>query len=315
MIPLLALGALVYCMVVVGWLVYRLTHPPRRTMGVALAQGRPSDPSELVPARAFTSFQYSFRGSLLAAWDVPGDDERGPICVMTHGFGDSKLGALSRMHAVLPRCSRLIAWDMPGHGEAGGTCNQGASEVLALEGLLSTLPQGSQVVLYGWSLGAGVSLVAAARSEDLRRREGPSGAGGLGGGGVSILGLVLESPYRLAMTPVRNVLRSFGLPTGVFLRAAMWLVDRSSERGLSLQDESFDRVMWAERVRVPVLILHGEADHVSPVADAREIAMACDARLVTIAGGGHFGLWTNGETAGICEDAVAKFATERATVR
>jgi pimeloyl-ACP methyl ester carboxylesterase len=44
----------------------------------------------------------------------------------------------------------------------------------------------------------------------------------------------------------------------------------------------------AARVRCPVLVIHGEADAISPYARALELARATRGTLVTIEGGGHF---------------------------
>jgi pimeloyl-ACP methyl ester carboxylesterase len=44
----------------------------------------------------------------------------------------------------------------------------------------------------------------------------------------------------------------------------------------------------AAQVRCPVLVIHGQADAISPYARATELARATRGRLVTIEGGGHF---------------------------
>lgn len=305
LLPLLALGGLVYVLAVVGFLLHRLTHPTRRTFGVALAQGRPADPSQLAPSRAFTSFEFSHEGKKLIAWDVPGDAAQGPICVLTHGFGDSKLGGLSRVHALLPSCSRAVMWDMQGHGESEGTSTQGTHEVHALLTLIRMLPTDREIVLYGWSMGAGVSLVAAVLLQEERAK--CEQASDVKAVSPRIKGLVLESPYRFAATPARNVLQTVGFPTGVLLSIALALIPaRTRVGGLSLKPAAFDRGAWAARLgkQVPVLVLHGAADHVSPIADGEAIAHACGGKLVTLAEGGHFGLWTDDRWRQTCERVV-----------
>jgi pimeloyl-ACP methyl ester carboxylesterase len=52
-------------------------------------------------------------------------------------------------------------------------------------------------------------------------------------------------------------------------------------------DEALTREL-AARVRCPVLVIHGEADAISPHARAGELARTTGGRLVTIEGGGHF---------------------------
>ncbi len=295
LLPLLALGALVYALVLLGWLTFKLAKPPRRTFAVALAQGRPADPSQLPQARPFREFTFAFAGLQLHAWDVPGDDPSGPICVLTHGFGDSRLGGLSRVPALVPCCSRIVLWDMPGHGESPGSCAQGTHEVSALLALLGTLPEERKLVLFGWSLGAGVSIACGASW-----RQTPQGH--------RLAGIIAESPYRFARTPASNVLRSMGMPGGVWLRAALGLIALSPPKPpkpFAMRDEVFDRARFAASLRgVPLLVLHGSDDHVSPIADGRAIAEAAGGTLIELPGGGHFGLWTEGVHTERCTRAV-----------
>jgi pimeloyl-ACP methyl ester carboxylesterase len=311
LLPLLALGAGVYALVLLGWLTHKLAKPPRRTFAVALAQGRPADPSQLPEALAFREFSFACDGLSLSAWEVTGKAPGGPTCVLTHGFGDSKLGGLSRVPALAACCSRLVLWDMPGHGESPGSCAQGTSEVLALRALLAALPRDAQgergVVLYGWSMGAGVSIACAG----LLLREAKAGQAHMGEPHPPrVRGIIAESPYRLARTPAENVLRVSGLPRGMWLRAALGLIGASHRvpRELSLKDEAFDRAAWATRLQgVPLLVLHGSDDHVSPIEDGRAISQAAQGELHELAGGGHFGLWTDSTSAASCALAAQQF--------
>jgi poly(3-hydroxyoctanoate) depolymerase len=54
--------------------------------------------------------------------------------------------------------------------------------------------------------------------------------------------------------------------------------------------------LWLHRLRQPTLVLHGDADPIVPVANARILAARIpDARLVTVPGGGHLFLLTRPE--------------------
>src|SRR5438105_2541012 len=99
-----------------------LTHPARRTYASAVARGKPGDPSELGAALEFSAWGLKTGGLELPVWDIRGEREDGPVVVLTHGWGDSRIGALARLGAVAATASRVVAWDMRGHGEAPGIC-------------------------------------------------------------------------------------------------------------------------------------------------------------------------------------------------
>ena len=317
LLALLILALLAHWLLLVGWTIWRLTRPPRRTTGTALGQGRPVDPSRLTPPRVFAEWSITHRGATCPVWDISGDDPSGPVIVFSHGWGDSRIGALSRVQALAPHASRLIAWDMPGHGDATGTCSLGTHEVDALQQLLthlaSTREAPQRVVLFGWSLGAGVSIAAASApgpSQSLTpgvERKTPSSDAG-----VRIIGVIAESPYRDAPTPARNVLAMQGLPHRSNLMPALWCIGTDARVGSTLtrRDPRFDRAAHAQSLRersISLLILHGDADPISPLADAQAIAIAAAATLEVIPAGGHFGLWTDPRFAAEVTDAAVRW--------
>lgn len=279
-----------------------LTRPPRRTYASSLASGRPGDPSELPapsvdPLHAWSWKQWTLRtqGLDLPVWEIEGLDATGPTIILTHGWGDSRVGALARISSLAPIASRLIAWDMPGHGDAPGTCSLGTNEVEALSNLIEQLAGSTltPVVLYGWSLGAGVSIATAAS---------PSA-----NATTRISAVIAENPYRLARTPAANVLRLARLPNTVALGTSLWLLDRL---GLApgLTRRTFDREDHATRLAVPLLVIHGEDDNVCPVSDGKEIAAAAGKGSISvIPGAGHHGLWTGAVTQPLVFEAVRAF--------
>lgn len=291
----------------VVYTVYSLTHPPRRSFAYAVSRKLPSTPAEIeltensaASALSFSEWAFASRGFSFPVWDVQGLRPDGPTLVLTHGWGDSRVTCLTRLASLAPLACRVVLWDLPGHGEAPGTCSLGAHEVddlLALVRVVGAKPS-RPIVLYGFSLGAGVSIAAAARL-----CTSPAGAG-------SVSLVVAEAPYRLPVTPARNVLRLAGLPHQFNLRPAMALLGMRSGQGISWATSpiagGFDRALHARRLTVPLLVLHGSSDQVSPVADGRAIAAAAPhASFVQIDGGGHLDLWTRPELALQCERALA----------
>ncbi|HYE61902.1 MAG TPA: alpha/beta fold hydrolase [Phycisphaerales bacterium] len=290
----LLLGLVLAFVAVTAYTAWVLTHPYRRTYASALARGRPGDPSELNGPEGlgwqFSSWELAWNGRTLPVWDVVGMNPSGPVVVLSHGWGDSRIGALSRLSGVAAFASRAVLWDLPGHGEAQGSCSLGTLEVDALTALIERI--GSPVVLYGWSLGAGVSIAAAARPAN------PSTP--------AVLGVIAEAPYCRPETPARNVLRSWGLPRGWTLASALALL--GVRFGVGPRWRAFDRATLAAQLTVPVLVLHGEADDVCPLEDGRRIATGAKrGRLVAIPGAGHHGLWTDDRTAVLCRQAVGEF--------
>lgn len=291
----LLLIGLAICLVATVWFsAHTLTHPPRRGYAYAVARSLPGDPSELEEPAPFDSWTLQSRGLALPVWDVAGSDSVGPTVIVTHGWGESRVVALSRLPA-LRRCSRrILLWDLPGHGDSPGICSLGTREVDDLRALIDRVAlDNAPILLYGSSLGGGVSIVAAP-------------------GDSRIAGVIAEAPYRVPIVPARNVLRGAALPYRANLPIAMALLGTRFGYGprwaLDAAAGGFDRALHAARLAVPLLVLHGERDSICPVEDGRAIAAAApQGRLVEIAGAEHTNLWTQQPFAETCADAVRRF--------
>lgn len=329
--PIVGFVALLACGLVLAWLaltlwtLLRLLHPPRRTYATALAQNRPGQPDQLPhrngTARTYESWTLEWRTLRLPVWDMPGDAPDGPTFILTHGWGDSRIGALTRAQLLLLFASRIVMWDLPGHGNAPGHCMLGAHEHDALRALIEAvasspppcgrgqgaglLPSSSPstcspVILLGWSLGAGVSLAA------MSGWDAPAAS--------HVRGVIAEAPYRLPQTPARNMLRSFGLPHAMSLPVAMTLARlRIGAPPLwCAAHGTFDRAALVRAVACPVLAIHGVEDSISPIEDGRAVAAAAPrGEMLEVAGAGHYSLWT-GECAGAVQESVRAFVADRA---
>lgn len=267
-----------------------LTHPPRRTYASAVAAGRPGEPGDLPGSPAWTTWTLRTGGLELPVWDITGRRPDGPTVVLVHGWGDSRIGGLTRAEHLLDHAARVVLWDLPGHGEAPGWCSQGVREVGCLEELLRQLgranePPGRGIVLFGWSLGAGIALAAAASP--------------------GVAGVIAESPYRLPQTPARNMLVSWGVPWRANLPPALWLL--GTVVGTGPKWRGFDRAALAGAVVCPLLIVQGDADTISPPQDAQAIAEAGRGTVCLIPGAGHYGLWTDRRHQPLAQGAVLRF--------
>ncbi|MFZ4573877.1 MAG: alpha/beta hydrolase [Phycisphaerales bacterium] len=294
MIGLLLIGLVIAATAAAGATLYRISHPPRRTYASAVARSRPGDPSELGPTeggpRAFERWTFTSRGHILEAWEIPGDDPAGPTVILTHGWGDSKIGGLSRVGPLFALASRVVLWDMPGHGESSGTSTLGAAEPRDLLELIRKVADERPVVLAGWSMGATVSIRAACEES-------------------GVAAVIAESPYRHPATPAGNMLIASRLPYRFNLPVAMALLGVSSGVGPRWnRPEPFDVGASAARLRCPLLVLHGSEDRIVPLGEGRSIAGAAPSgRLLVIDGAGHDGLWTSPATRHLCAQAVTEF--------
>ncbi|MCC6969936.1 MAG: alpha/beta fold hydrolase [Phycisphaerales bacterium] len=291
---LLGEGLLVALAALILHTAWTITHPPRRTFATALAAGRPTDPSKLDVPLAFEEWTFrAVRGPRaieLPVWDIKGRHESGPVVILTHAWGDSRIGALSRIPSLADRASRIIAWDMAGHGEAPGTCSLGHREVNDLLALIERVGREREIVLFGWSFGAGVSIATAARANELKDPP-------------TISGVIAESASRFVDTAPRNVMIAKSLPYRVNLPIALrWVGWRC---GAGARWRGFDRVPMAAMASCPLLFIHGQDDPISPLDDAFALAGAAkNARVDVIPNAGHVGLWSEPSNRARCEWAL-----------
>jgi pimeloyl-ACP methyl ester carboxylesterase len=318
LLTILALGLLIAQTAAIGYTLRMLTRPPRRTYAGAVARGLPGDPSELSPALPFTQWSFNSRRRELPVWDITGLNPEGPTLILSHGWGESRTTSLPRLAALAPLCSRLIAWDMPGHGMSPGSCSLGIHEpqdLLALISALNTHPTAAKIdiqsatqyniisqkhastprpiILYGFSLGAGISIAAAAQ----RCRSAPNTSAAAPATAPSnpIAAVIAEAPYRLPRTPANNVLKLTGFPRVPNLDIALALHGLDQRAGLTFAtSRSFDRAAHAKSLTIPLLILQGTADAVTPPQDAQSIANAASsATLYLIPNCEHLDMWTH----------------------
>ena len=248
-----------------------IARPPRKTYAVALARRLPTDPAEL--GCAFEAVRFTFDdGSSSPGWIIEGEKDTGPAVVVTHGFGDSRYGALTWVPLLAPYANRLIVYDLRAHGDS--TARAGTAGLIEAQDLVQILYQSvmgtdGSIVLFGYSLGAGISIATATDCpDDLRQR---------------IAAVVGDGVYRRWFEPIAGRLWSKRWPPYPFV----WLV--ASLFALRFGGmRAFDRAKRATRLDCPLLLLHGSEDLLCPPDSARRIAeSAPDGRLAVISGGGH----------------------------
>ncbi len=295
LIQLLAIGFGLYLLTLIVYTMRGLTRPHRQTYASAVSRSLPGDPSELDTPIEYESCTINGTQGELELWILKGHTPDGPTLVMTHGWGSSRQGGLKRLEPFLDRCSQIVIWDLPGHGDSGGHTKLGSQEHADLSCVLDSFPGTESIVLFGWSMGAGVSLACADQY-----------SGDHKSGNHTVIAIICESPYSIAITPARNVIRLRGVPHRLNLRPAIALL--GVRFGIGPSWRGFDRTQIASRIEQPILILHGVEDPVSPIADGRAIAQsAANATLVEIADGGHNNLWMDEQFKSQTIDAIERF--------
>jgi len=144
----------------------------------------------------------------------------------------------------------MLSW----RGYSGSTgspteANNVADARLAYAALVQEGVAARSIVAFGESLGTGVAVRLAAEH--------------------TVAGLILDAPYTSVV--------ELGSAAYPFLPVRALLIDR------------YETTKYIAKVRVPLLILHGELDSVVPVAMGRELARLANEpkRLVTFPNGGH----------------------------
>ena len=277
-LQLLAIGALGFWIITVLYTAWALLHPPRRTYANALHRNQPGDPTELDQPLQYESFNIQSNNRQLHAWKITAlnpTPQTAPRLLLVHGWGSSSIGALKRIPHLANCASEIITLDLPGHGQSTGTAQMGTTEHTDLDTLLSSLDDPKPTIIYGWSMGAGIALRFARDYKDQH----------------NIQAVIAESPYIHASTPARNVINLRGLPTHFNLNPAIALIGTLKRVGPKWTGFARDQI--AADLKIPLLLIHGQQDPVSPLADSKAITAASpNATLLEIEHAGHNNIWT-----------------------
>jgi fermentation-respiration switch protein FrsA (DUF1100 family) len=185
-----------------------------------------------------------------------------PTLLYFHGNGGSLSIRASRIESFMDEGWGIYMMTYRGYGGSTGhpsEANNVADAGLAYDALVREGVAPRSIVLYGESLGSGIAVRLAAERE--------------------VGGLVIEAPY----TSVLDVAAA-AYP---FLPVRVLLIDR------------YETTKHIAKVRVPLLIIHGEHDSVIPVAMGRDLARLANEpkRLVTFPHGEHGDLYHDGNDA------------------
>lgn len=263
---LLAASGLLIALAGTWQLVRGTDRPGGRGVGWCVANDRPADPADLgLDDDAWEEVAFTLSaGEATRGHRMRGGDPAGPRLLVVHGHSAGRHHAMGTLGPALPAASEVVVFDLPGHGAAAKVrSRQGLREpddVAAVLAQLEADPAWNRrpVVLLGYSMGAQISLAAA--------------AGPLKG---RLAGVILMAVYRFHGEPIRAFLRECDLPWWPFQPLGD-LFTSLRTRGAS----RFDRVDLAPRVSCPALLMSFRDDPLCPLASAEAIAAAMpDARL------------------------------------
>lgn len=177
-------------------------------------------------------------GLKLLAWHVPAPAGK-PTILYVHGNGGHIGYRAERARALTASGYGLLLVEYRGYGGNTGTPSEEGFHADAQAGLGFLAGQGigpERVILYGESLGSAVAVRLAAETASR---------------GTPFAALILESPF----TSIAEVAQHH-YP---FVPARHLVKDR------------FDAVSRIAAVKAPLLVLHGERDHVVPIAFGRTL--------------------------------------------
>jgi alpha-beta hydrolase superfamily lysophospholipase len=203
-------------------------------------------------------------GVMLKGWRCPTTAPRRGAIVWLHGVADNHGSSAGLVDRFLPRGFDVIAYDSRAHGESGGdVCTYGVYEKQDLARVIDTIAVGP-IVLIGDSLGGAVALQEAA--DDARI--------------TTVVAAETFSDLRTVAT--ERAPRIF--TPGVLRRA----FERAAQDGRFDIDEA-SPVRAAPKIRVPVLLIHGDSDVDTRPEHSRRIFAALQGpkRLILVPGATH----------------------------
>lgn len=192
-------------------------------------------------------------GLRLSGWYLP-TPEPGTGIVLCHGFRTGRREVLPLAMELQARGHPVLIFDFRAHGESEGRWTSlGLLEPHDLEGAVRFLlgrhqVKGDRVGVVGFSMGAAVSILTAARMPEIGAVVADSSFAGLRE--------VVSNGYRII----------WGMPSFPFALISLWFAERLM--GIKAKAVRPLDAIGGIAPR-PVLIIHGGADRLIPIADAQ----------------------------------------------
>jgi uncharacterized protein len=262
-------GLRVLALVLVGWLAAsfiaeRMTlHPERRALG----------PTPAARGMAYTDISFNTRDGLtLRGWWIPGTQHE--TIVMIHGLSNNREEPLNKAGYLHQAGYNLLVFDLRGHGQSDGNGTtmgyREPEDARAAVAEARSLDPGP-IALFGYSLGASISVEEAAANPDVTAVIEDSGFSSVG----DVFLARFTEVTRLPNLPWAAPLVAFG---DLDLGTSLWNVRPA---GLAAQ------------LHKPLLAIIGTADTIVPPAEGLAIFGAAPGpkQLLVVPGAGHVGAY------------------------
>ena len=223
---------------------------------------------------SFTQIQIQGgEGRALELWHLRRSSPKGAV-IYLHGFGDDVWGTLNRARS-------LPEWDAVGFTFRGRDRNRSVPSTLggwerkdvvaAFHYLEAAGFPSERILIVGWSMGAGVALLA---MEDLERE------------GKNLGGALLECPFEDLKQAARNHIRgTLGDLEVVVCLAERFALGEAGRRA-RFDPAQVSPVRSSERVRCRIALITGDADLETPLEGVRRMARF-HPDLTEVQGAGH----------------------------
>jgi pimeloyl-ACP methyl ester carboxylesterase len=201
------------------------------------------------PTLPYEEITFNNREITLRGWILRTQKRSKGLIVFLHGIADNRQSGLGVARRFVRRGYDVLLYDGRAHGASGGQCcTYGFHEKHDLSRALDALgvARESTVILLGHSLGAAVALQAAANEQRISH-------------------VIAVSAFSDLETIVRD--RAPWFATQKDVTAALRLASRRGD--FILEEVSPQRA--ASRIRVPVLLVHGECDRETTPDHSRRI--------------------------------------------
>jgi pimeloyl-ACP methyl ester carboxylesterase len=226
-------------------------------------------PVSVTPAIPFRDLRIARDGVELRGWFFPSTSPARGTLVSLHGVGDNRASAIGVAQRFTSAGYDVLAYDSRGHGDSSGEhCTYGFHEKQDLKRMLDEV-SAKPIIVFGSSLGAAVALQAAA--EDPRI--------------ASVIAVAIFSDLRTIAKE----------------RAPFFASQRDIEEALAIAEQraafrvnDVSPLAAAQRINVPVLLIHGENDTDTTPAHSRRVHSALHGakQLILVPGAGHTGVIT-----------------------
>jgi pimeloyl-ACP methyl ester carboxylesterase len=233
------------------WAASALLHPPRRGI-------------DHQPAGTFEALKLQGDGVILRGWRFPAKGAPRGTIVFLHGVADNRSSGIGVAQRFTARGFDVIAYDSRANGEStGDACTYGYYEKRDLSRVIDRVAK-RPIILLGQSLGAAVALQTAAEDDRV----------------AAVVGAEVFSDLRTLARERAPFILSEGSLNRAFARA---------EAEARFKVDEVSPVLAARRIRVPVILIHGDADRDTPPDHSRRVfaALTGQKRLIIVPNARH----------------------------